>query len=703
MSTAKGPVPTAAWMQVLSRNRQAVSYALFGLAVVLLGLAVFLGYKYGREFGPEVALSGVLGLAFAVLGLWFLQPDTPGLAERDLTYLVVLLAGGLLGLGLVLLSADFGYRWWDVLSGGPEKWRGDLSKLAAVVVGQLAGLALLFVSLSVARAEDQDNPLLRRLLYGYAAALTGLLLFEILLIVNVLAYLKMPQPSDWTTQGIYTLSEQSQKILRGLDKPARVVAVFATRRDIPYQDVTNLLNNASGVGGKFSYEEVMRHQQPVRMGELREKYFVDEEGLLVLYGDDKDAAFQFLKQEELYDMAEAARGKRPPFRGEDALMSAISYLSEGKSKAVVYFTQGNGELDVSGGLGDVRPDQRAGALVRQLEKGNYEIKGLVLGQVGREGNPKVVVADKVPEDAAVVVVAGPQRPLPGETVETLRKYLTTEHGTKRKGTLIVLAGVVENDGRMASTGLEGLLGEYNVELGNGRVLSFAMYQSNASPATVYTYASPQLAGRNSIASFLAGDNPLQPQALPVRNVRGVQSRRGGPPGGGAQAQNLLLVPSNLLVWSEENLREDPRAMLDKIRGNREELKKLSAKLSQEPLSIGVAVTEGKGGGFDPANPHAGLDRSEGTPRLVVVGNAAFVSDAALERKGQASEMAVGLFASSLAWLREKPNSLNIAARTRKDYEMAADTDVDRMVFLPGALMAFGVVGLGLGVWVVRRR
>jgi len=47
------------------------------------------------------------------------------------------------------------------------------------------------------------------------------------------------------------------------------------------------------------------------------------------------------------------------FKGEDALMTEINYLAEGQKKPVVYFTQGNGELDLQVGFVAAGPGVRS--------------------------------------------------------------------------------------------------------------------------------------------------------------------------------------------------------------------------------------------------------------------------------------------------------------------------------------------------------
>jgi len=67
----------------------------------------------------------------------------------------------------------------------------------------------------------------------------------------------------------------------------------------------------------------------------------------------------------------------------------------------------------------------------------------------------------------VVVVAEPTSPLPPAQVEAIRLYMTEPRADKKKGKLIVLAGApVRPKGKVIRTGLEGLLLEFNVRLGD---------------------------------------------------------------------------------------------------------------------------------------------------------------------------------------------------------------------------------------------
>src|SRR5207249_4939853 len=107
------------------------------------------------------------------------------------------------------------------------------------------------------------------------------------------------------------------------------------------------------------------------LGDLLRRYGVsDPFGLLVLYGSDPQIEHQFIKYDDLVssDPAAGPSGKaRLLFKGEDALMTALNALEEGKTQTVVYFTQGHGELDINDSF-SAEADKGAGALRERLEK-----------------------------------------------------------------------------------------------------------------------------------------------------------------------------------------------------------------------------------------------------------------------------------------------------------------------------------------------
>jgi hypothetical protein len=143
-----------------------------------------------------------------------------------------------------------------------------------------------------------------------------------------------------------------------------------------------------------------------------------------------------------------------------------------------------------------------------------------------------------------------------------------------------------------------------------------------------------------------------------------------------------MVPPQIAPWAETDtsVLSDPISYTFNL--SKEGL--LVKKISPEPLPVAVTVTEG-----------------EEKPKIVVIGDADFITNDALTRS-RAREYFYGMLSSSLDWLAERP-VLGIAPKQTNTYTLGPNVDRNRMVLLPGALMGLGIVGLGVGVWVVRRR
>jgi hypothetical protein len=118
--------------------------------------------------------------------------------------------------------------------------------------------------------------------------------------------------------------------------------------------------------------------------------------------------------------------------------------------------------------------------------------------------------------------------------------------------------------------------------------------------------------------------------------------------------------------------------------------------------MAVTVTE-------PKTPSANDDRqafmrqpTKQEPRLVVFGDASWVSNKEISRGGSGN---FELLRSLLSWLRERPDVGKMAdPKERNFFTLQASPEaITRIQWLPGILICIGLLGLGGGIWVVRRR
>lgn len=694
----------------------------FGPIAILIGLAcaivaVWLRFGWKADF-PEWGGALALGFIFIGAGIWlFLSSNVNAGSAR----ILVLIVGGLIGLDIAVMTAARAWLWRDeVFFRGISEWRGPEGWriwLCAYLI--LLGLALMFGSFYLARTDIRVNPILRRVLYGYNAVFTGLLLLAFLVCLNIVVYAAYPLTFDWSeTRGLYTLSQSTQDILERLKKDVTVYSVMSPRTRV-YKDLQVLLDNCKGVTGKFQVVPLSPDQNFTEFNRLAKRYpeimpdaksgFDDAlgRGLLIVYGpepkkaDDKSPPHAFIPARKLFDikgggMHKGGGGQTYTFVGEKVLMTELLFLMEGQRKSKIYFLQGDGEINVKESM---RPrsqlhlafDQMGmGTLIDRLKKENYEVQGLSFGPGKDDGAIRYVKAsgkDKridIPEDAdkGIVVIAGASLPIPKETLDALSRYMD------RGGRLVVLTDIVteRKSNEMKSTGLEDFLKKYNVDVTNDYVLRFPSRQGDL-PEVVYAMTSDK---SDTMLARKFTD------VFPLWSARVVKPTTQSPT---FKAEPLLEVGSigvrtpvgNILqrkFWAENQLSALYESFNHALELN--ETGRLDDKLSREPLPVAVTVTE-----------------TAGRPRLAVFGDAEWATDYFLNNRNLRAllfdgDLSFNLLVSTFDWLAERPG---VGARPKDAafYTMEPKVERARMVLLPLWLMIVVVVSLGMGIWLVRRK
>ena len=295
--------------------------------------------------------------------------------------------------------------------------RPDLEQLRRVLA--FAGLASLLLYLAgqwrqVARSFER-----RQTRYGTLAG-TGVVL--VLAIIVALNYVLARQNTRWdlTAAQQYSLSDQTQRVLEGLESPIRIL-VFAREPEFPrYRD---RLDEYAYLSSQVTVDYVDVDRQPM----LARQYEVQSYGTIV---------FDY-----------EGRVERVVSDAEQDLTNGLITVIEGKQQTV-YFLEGHGEKEHTGADRD-----GYSTVSGALGLDNFEVESLVLAQ-----------QRAVPEDATVVVVAGPQTDLlPGE-VAALRAYLD------RGGKLLVLIDPPSDSAAPEPEGLLGLLREWGIEPGTDVVV-----------------------------------------------------------------------------------------------------------------------------------------------------------------------------------------------------------------------------------------
>lgn len=704
------PAPVADYV---AANRGPVAIALIAVGVVCLAVG---GYYLARGFNapkaekkadadqpeaveiadpnqPTHLVAGILGVMGAAVGIGvggsvlakMPKPDVAG--QRADARVTILLAGGLFGFVLMIAGLWFFYQWFGSLTAWLDQGkRGEAKWVLGPILAFVAGAALAFVAAQPARAEERNNPLLRRLVYGTNLGLSALLLLLILTVGNVFAALRVPNQLDTTASGFYTLDDSTRQVIASLDQPVTVYNTLVEADDPTgnrlVRDVRGLLTAAQEVDpAKFRPQFLSRTLDRQKIDQLRKDYpqfDPNELGILVVVGDDASRS-SFLRTSDLFSQETRGRTPQVVFQGEARLVRELLFLSEGKTRPVVYFTQGHKELEVAPPPDvEARPTgvRTANQLRAALERKYVDVRPLTFDLT----NPKV------PDDAAVVVVADPQTPLPKEQAEAVRRFMTEPRpgDTTRKGKLIVLTSPHpgSNNTGVADTGLEEVLAGFGVEIGREYLL-----RGPADGRLTYTQIVTAL---SQIAFQLRNPIALAFQEPPVMpDVRVVNATR-SPPGGPFQTIPLFLTdPSEGLTWLEPNPPSNPARTWEEFR--RTPALRGSLKLSQNPRSVAVVVSEPPASGDRNAPP---------TARLAVYGSGAFFADP--EPGRPPSPIPAELFAATLDWLRDRP-VVDVANKTYGQYTVKPESDSARLLYLPVGITVLAVLAVGFGMWVFRQK
>jgi ABC-type uncharacterized transport system involved in gliding motility auxiliary subunit len=255
-----------------------------------------------------------------------------------------------------------------------------------------------------------------------AQAAGGTLLFAAILVsVNVLA-VRHPWRYDATESKIHTLSDQSVAIVRNLDQPVELLAFFESG-DPSRGQIAEILDRYAAEAGKLTW----RFVDPVKEPELATQAGVRERNVLVARVGPT-----------------TAQTAGDPNAGitEGAVTNLLLKVTRPGPK-VIYVLSGHGEP----ALEDRQSAGGLAGLGEALQAENFEVRPLLLS-----------TAPKVPDDAALVLVAGPKKQLLPHEVDELRAYLS------RGGrVLLMLDPGIE-------AGLGPMLADYRVLVGDDMIV-----------------------------------------------------------------------------------------------------------------------------------------------------------------------------------------------------------------------------------------
>jgi len=518
---------------------------------------------------------------------------------------------GWLGTAMVFVAVAirFGYP-------AKEQWAyylawGGLVCVLAYTLGQWREIAKVFAR--------------RQARYGTLMGVSILVVLGILVAIN---YIGSKQNKRWdlTANKQFSLSDQSRNVVAKLDSPMQV-QVFAQEPQFPrYQERIKEYEYASS---KISTEYIDPEKKP----SVAKQNNIDRMPTIV---------FNY-----------KGRSERVNADGEQDLTNAIIKVVSGQQRKV-YFTQGHGERDTTS-------SERDGynTIASALGRENYGVEKLTIAQQG-----------SVPDDASVLVVAGPRTDFFAPEVEALKKYLD------KQGKVLLELDPPDKLDSPPLTNLIALAHDWGIQVGNNIVVDVSgmgrLIGTDASvPVVAPPYPSHPIAQRLSLLTAF----PLAREASPVS---------GGVNGHVAQS----FIETGPRSWAETDLKSlmtTGAVSLDESKGDK-----------KGPIPLGSAVSAAA----TPATPPKPGEPDAPKPetRVAVIGDSDFAANGTLGVPGNRD-----LFMNTIGWLSQQDNLISIRPKDADDRRITLTATQESNIFWLSLLIIPGCIfGAGVMTWFKRR-
>lgn len=298
-----------------------------------------------------------------------------------------------------------------------QPWRPDWTGYARYLA--VAGLVLLLLSMLAGWREIAATFQRRQTRLGTITLTSIAVVLGILVLINMIGT-RQSKRWDLTANSVYTLSDQTQNVLKKLDATL-AIKVFDKAADLSrFRDqLAEYEHSSKNVAVEYIDADKQRAKAL--------QYKVEAYGTVV---------FEY-----------KGRVERVTGTSEQDLTTGIVKVVTGTQKKI-YLTQGHGEKSADN-------SERKGfsAVKSSLERENYGVDKVVIIQQGQ-----------VPADAAALVVAGPKTDLLAPEVDAIRKYLASG------GKLMVMLDPPDSSKAEPLANLEGLLREWGFDIGKNVVV-----------------------------------------------------------------------------------------------------------------------------------------------------------------------------------------------------------------------------------------
>ncbi|MDD2706429.1 MAG: GldG family protein [Verrucomicrobiae bacterium] len=470
----------------------------------------------------------------------------------------------------------------------------------------------------------------------------------ILVFANLAFYRWHPKKADLSSSQYYKLSEKSLQLLKSLKEPVNVVVFFQPMAEDPvaqkvFVDVQNLLNEYKEASKQLKIEYVDPDRDQIKAEKLATEYGVKVLNVVVFAQGKRS---KYVQVNDLVDYERGnpwggGGGKIKAFKGEQQFTSAIQNVVEEKQQKV-YFVQGHGEGDI-----DSTDKKGFSTMTKYIRRDNLIVEKL-----------SIFEKQQIPKDCDILVVCGPSKAFSEVELKCLQDYLG------QNGRLMVML-----DAMRADTGLEKLLADYGLKVGNDLVLCefiHLMEGKKVNPiAPGGKYAS------HPITSDLSKGNVevMLPMARSIDKADGADS---------GKQRVTLLVQTPAEAWGETELQ--------KLRSG--EKVQCDEKDRKGPVPVAAAV-----------EPSAAGDMEREGMRMVVFGSSSFIDNQYCGASGN-----MDLFLNSVNWLLKRQQLIGIAPKAPKEFSLVLSPFQLRAIGSTEILLIPLLVAVaGFVVWLNRRR
>jgi ABC-type uncharacterized transport system involved in gliding motility auxiliary subunit len=462
----------------------------------------------------------------------------------------------------------------------------------------------------------------RQTRYGTLAAASVVVVLGILVAIN---YIGSKQHKRWdlTANKQFSLSDQSRNVLSKLDAPLQVM-VFAQEPEFPrYQDKMKEY--------EYSTKQIAtEYIDPDKKPTIAKQNQVQQYGTIVINYK--------------------GRTERITSDTEQDITNGIIKVVSGQQRKV-YFTAGHGEKDTGSSERDGYATI-AGALGRE----NYGVEKVVIAQQGA-----------VPDDAAVVVVAGPRTDFFAPEVEALKKYLD------KQGKVLLELDPPEKPDSPPVTNLIALAHDWGIQIGNDVVVDVS--------------GMGRLIGTDASVPVAAPPYPSHPITARFGNLTAYPlARSASPVSGGVNGHTAqTFIESSARSWAEADIKgllTTGQVSLDESKGDK-----------KGPVSIAAAVSAAA-----TAAPGAAADGPKPETRVAVIGDSDFASNSAIGVQGNKD-----LFMNTVGWLSQQESLISIRAKDPEDRRITITaTQQSNVAWLSLLVIPGFIFGTGIYTWWRRR-